>query len=149
MSKKKEPQMKMGLKYSGNILNRIKYRLLKISAFLDQFKFWRSPLLWFDIFINAAATTYSTTWIYSNWDKLPDEITFFYYFSNESKRFISLTDVINTIFIYLFIQLVSVILAYKISSRFRPLATFLLVCIAITSVTFFISLYKSLSLVVA
>ena len=148
-SKKKQTQIKMGLKYSGgSIFKRIRYRISKFSILLDQYMFWRTPLLWFDIFLNVTATILSTTWIYSNWDKLPDKVSLWYYFFDDIKRFNSSTDIINLIFIHLAIQTVSLLLAYKISPRFRPLATFLLVCICIASLSFYIAIYKSLSLVV-
>jgi hypothetical protein len=110
--------------------------------------FWRTPLLWFDIFLNVTASIFITTWIYSNNDKLPGEVSLWYYFFEDVKRFSSSTDIINLVFIHLTVQMVTLLIAYKISPRFRPLATFLLVCICIASISFYVALYKSLSLVV-
>lgn len=145
----KRPQIEMGLKYSGSsLLGAVHFRLKKFSTLFNQFIFWRSPLLWFIVFVNASATTFLTTWIYANMDKLPSEITFHYYLFEQSAKFITITDTINKIFVHIFIQFVTLIIASRISPRFRQLSTFILVCSAITSLAFFLALYKALSLVV-
>ena len=147
--KKKQTQIKMGLKYTGgSIFKKIQFRISRFSILLDQYMFWRTPLLWFDIFLNVAASIFATTWIYSNTDKLPGEVSLWYYFFEDIRRFSSSTDIISLVFIHLTIQMITLVIAYKISPRFRPLATFLLVCICITSISFYIAIYKSLSLVV-
>lgn len=147
---KKESQMEMGLRYSGsNLFKLIRYRLSKISTLLDQYMFWRSPLLWFVIFINIGATVFSTTWIYSNITKLPDQVALFYFNFDQSNRFIEIPDLVTFIFLNLGLQVVTVMLASKVSTRFKPLSSFLLTCSAITSLAFYIALYKALSLVIS
>ncbi|MFH1547135.1 MAG: hypothetical protein ABIC57_01460 [bacterium] len=146
---KRQKQIKMGLKYTGgNIFQKIQFRISKFSTLLDQYLFWRTPILWFDVFINIAASIFVTTWLYTNYNNLPEDVSLWYFFFDESRRFVSLTEIINLVFIHLLIQAITLLIAYKVSSRFRPLANFLLVCICIASLTFYIALYKSLSLVV-
>jgi hypothetical protein len=146
----KQPQIQMGLKFSGSSLfKKIRYKLSSISTLLDQYMFWRSPLLWFIVFVNAGSTIFATTWLYSNLDKLPDQIALFYYHFDQSNRFLNTQDLTSFIFLNVFIQAVMIIIASKVSQRFKPLSTFLLTCAAITSITFYIALYKALSLVVS
>jgi hypothetical protein len=147
---RKQTQISMSLKFPGsNLFKQIKHRFSKISTLLDQYMFWRSPLLWFIVFVNAGSTILITTWIYSNLDKLPDQVSIFYYHFNQSSRFIETTDITSFIFLNIFLQIVMILIASKVSQRFKPLSTFLLTCSTITSITFYIAIYKSLSLVVA
>jgi len=147
--KSKQPQIQMGLKFSGNsVIKVLQYRITRLSAILDQYLFWRTPLLWFNIFLNVAASTYTLTWLYSNLDKLPREVSLWYYFLEESNRFYSSSNIPELLIVNAVFQAISLLLAHKVSQRFRPLSMFLLICICIASITFYLALYKSISLVV-
>lgn len=147
---KKQAQLKMGLKFPGSsIVKAIQDRLSKISTLLDQYMFWRSPALWFIIFINVGASIFYSTWIFSNSDKLPEEIALFYYNFDPAERFMAIDDIPGLIFVNILIQAITIILTSKVSSRFKPLSTFMLTVSSLSSVSFYLALYKAISLVVS
>ena len=144
--KNDEPQIKMGLKFSGSkVLEYLRHRLRTVTTLLDQYTFWRSPILWLILFMNVVFTYVILTQILKT-NLLPPSIPLFYYTSKSAPLLIEVDIIPYIIVIYLSLQMIGIFVASKLYFRLKTLSTFtLLVCILATFL-FYLALYKSITL---
>ncbi|MBN2101111.1 hypothetical protein JW710_04465 [Candidatus Dojkabacteria bacterium] len=146
--KEKPSQLGLGIKYKGSpFLQRVSLRYRRISRIMDQFSYWRSPVLWLAIFLNTSLSIITAVYFYNNITKIPSSIALFYYYQSPSKRFINSTNVILIVLTNLIVQLFAIIVGGRLYFKSKTLAYFIQTISIITTLALFISIYKPLSLV--
>lgn len=143
--KQKEPQLHLGLEYTGNkTLERIRYKSRKFFIFLDQFAFWRSPLLWLFLFVNIVIGYLFFTSFHSA-SNLPPTIPLLYYLPS-AKSIIVPTDYVPMTFgIHWILQAVCIYLAAKQFYRLKLFSNFILLSATLSSLLFFVAIFKSIT----
>ena len=142
---KNDPQLALGLSFKGSrLLEFMKYKVGKFMILLDEVSYWRQPLLYLIMFIDGILGY----WLFSivlRSGLLPPKVPLLFY-SVKTDTLIRSND---TLFLFLFLLALHVLAIYissKLFYRFRQLSTFILLACCFSSIIFFISVYKSLSL---
>jgi len=140
--------MNMALEHRGFALfQRLGSKLRRISLILDQFSYWRSALLWLVIFINTTFSIYTTIFIYNNQQNLPSTIPLLFFIQNPEQQFIKTTQISLIIIGNLAIQLISISISAKNFFKLKYISHMILVCSLSSTIILFVSIYKSLSMV--
>jgi hypothetical protein len=143
----KEPQLDMNLKFSNfAFVNKIIYRLKKSTAFLDQFNFWRSPVLWLQIFVITFTTIYGAIFIYQKRTLLPDEIPLFFFQQETTARFINIDAVLILMAGNILLQIISIFISSRVFFKFKFLSHFVLLNSIVSNIVFNLALFKVLRL---
>lgn len=146
-SRNEAKQIPLGIKQKGiPFIQRFIYRMRKTSLLLDRFAYWRSPLLWLVIFINLVCGIALIVIMFQNWGLLPQQIPILYYHQTQELRFISPTLIVEIIFIQVFLQFVTLILGGRIVYKYKRISIYTLIISCISSVAFFASVYKAISM---
>ncbi len=144
---KKETQMKLGIKYHGiPFFQRIKSRVWKTSVVLEQFVYWRSPLVWLSVFVNASFSILVATWFFSKTDVMPPFVPLFYYFHEIERTMIASSYIPLIIGVNVLMQLLLMIINAKIFLTSRGLSRFLMCCTTLIALLFYAAIYKTISL---
>lgn len=145
--REKEPQLRLGLEYSGNkLFDYLRYRINKWIIVLDQFSFWRSPLLWLVIFMNGTFT-YGVFHLLLTERSFPPTIPLLYYLPDPSAALFSVTQIPYLILFYLIGQAILVYLSARLFYRAKDLSSFTLFTASLITLLFFVTLYKSILLI--
>lgn len=146
--RKKPIQIDLDLEYKGiAFFQRLRLKVKRISLILDQFSFWRSALLWFVIFINTALSIYTTVFIYNNQEILPPTIPLLSFIQNPEQQFIKITQISLIIIGNLTIQFISIIISARNFFKLKYISHMILVSSLISTIILFISIYKTLIMV--
>ena len=141
----KNQQEKLDLKYSGfPFIERINHRIGKYYVVLDQFNFWKSSSLWVVIFLNIIGSFFVINLVLSNAGSIPQQIPIFFYLKSMDSRFIDLNTLLILIASNIFIQLFTIYISNKTYFKMRNLSVIVLITLIISSSLFYLSIFKSL-----
>ena len=148
MSKTKnqsKPQLKLGLGYSGSkFFQFISYRIKRYVVLLEQFSYWRSPLVWLLIFLNVVFS-YAIISFSSSAHSLPPEISLFHYAGRLQDILFDSSLIPILVVIFGLIQFIVLLISSHIHYKLRDLSQFILAISVLLTILFFLSLYKSIS----
>jgi hypothetical protein len=143
----KPKQIDMNLKYSNfSFLNKWFYKLRKSAMMLEQFNFWRSPLLWLQIFTVSFTTIYSAIFLYQRRTDLPNQISLFYFQQNPDLRYINTDSILILIAVNILFQLISMFISSKVFFKCKFLSNFVLINSIFSNIFLNIAIFKILRL---
>ncbi len=141
------PQMGMDLQFSRfSFLHKLLYQLKRSAWVLEQFSFWRSPILWLQIFVTTFTTIYGAIFIYQKRIDLPDKIPLLYFRQDVASRLINTDTVLIILAVNVALQIVSIFVSSRIYFKFKFLSHFLILCSIISNIFFNLALFKVLRL---
>lgn len=144
---KKEPQIDMGLKYHGiPFIQKFLYRIRRFSIFLDQFNYWRLPLLWLLIFLTAASSAILTLYLFTNIENLPEQLPLLNSLSTPKDRLFYSSQITILLMINISIQIVTVIIGMKLFFKSKQITTMLLIISVLASIFLFIGIFKPMNM---
>ena len=144
--KNDKPQMSLGLEYSGNrLLQFLSFRTKKYVNIIEQFSYWRSPLVWLLIFLNVVFA-YSLISFVSGTAGIPPEIPLFP-FSPQIDGVMFDTSLVSTlVIIFGLTQFIVILISFRLYYKLKDLSQFVLAISALLTVLFFLALYKSIEI---
>jgi hypothetical protein len=141
----RDNQLNMDLKFSRlSFIHKIIYKAKKSSVILDQFNYWRSPILWLQIFVITFTTVYGAIFIYQKRTELPNTIPFFFFQQDVTARFIPTDSVLILMAVNIIFQFFSIYVASKTFFKFKFLSTFILINSIVSNIIFNLALFKVL-----
>lgn len=141
----KDSQLTLGLSFrNSRFAEYVRYKITKLLILLDEVTFSRLPVLYLVIFIDATLG-YWLYFIVLGSQKLPPYFPILY-FSPQVDTLTATSDMLNLFFFLLSLHFLSIYVSSRIFYKLRQLSILLLLCCILTSVLFFITVYKSASL---
>lgn len=143
--KDSDPQLPLGLSFkSSRLIEYLKYRVNKVLVFLDEISFWRLPVLYFVLFIDGTVA-YWIIFTVLRWHQLPPQIPILY-FSPQVNTLTATSDILTLFLFLMVLHVLAIYVSAKLFYKFRQLSVFLLIGCVLSSVLYFLTLYKSISL---
>jgi hypothetical protein len=143
--KQREKQLSLGIEYRGNkTVERIHYKSRRIFLLLDQFAFWRSPLLWLLIFVNAGLGYLFLSLFFSA--DTPPTIPLMYYLANESDALVPAISLPFFVAAHFVLQAAGVYVAGRMYYKLKQYSRFLLMASIVVTMLFYATMFKSLTL---
>lgn len=144
-SKEKPQQATLPIKYRGiPLFQRIGNYFHQKSLILDHIRYWRSPLLCLNIFLNTLLSATTTFYLLDNLDKLPTNLPIFWGHIDFEQRFIAKEVIILMIGVHTALQAILIVVAGKTFPRLKHLSGYALGTAVLLTMLFYAGICKSL-----
>lgn len=141
----KEKQLPLEIEYKGNkTFERLHYKSSKIFVILDQFAFWRSPLLWLLIFVNLGLS-YAFLHLYYSVDT-PPAIPFLYYIPDDNDVLVPTVSLPLFLLAHSVLQFICVYISAKMYYKLKHYSRFIILASILVTLFFYTTMFKSLML---
>lgn len=141
----KEKQLPLNIEYKGiKTFERLHYRSSKIFAILDQFAFWRSPLLWLLIYVNLLLSYIFLRHYYTV--DTPPTIPLLYYLPNDNDILVSSSSLPLFLLAHSVLQFTGIYISAKMYYKLKQYSKFIILASLLVTLFFYTAMFKSLIL---
>jgi hypothetical protein len=141
----KEKQLPLEIEYKGNkTFERLHYKSSKLFIILDQFAFWRSPLLWLLIFVNIGLA-YGFMHLYLSIEA-PPAVPLLYYLSDDKDIPVPALSLPLFLLVHSVLQCTGVYVSARMYYKLKQYSRFIMLASILVTLLFYATMFKSLTL---